>query len=214
MNRSLVAFWLGLLTFSSSAFAYFDVMDTGEIMAPGRYKLAPEIQFITDGGGANVGANFDVGLTEDMGFRAQIGAGDTDFYLGAFYKYMPFPDTDSQPAIGFNLGVVYAYDAGGADFTLRWEPLISKKFSFNWGGLTPYGSIPLGINYRGSSRYAHDHNNLTVQAAIGTQVDLKTMPDVGLLAEVGFDLNKANNYITFGAAWSFGSESTQGSSHD
>lgn len=209
MKRALIAL-LGLMTFCSPAFAYFDVMDTGEIMASGRYKLTPEIQFITDGGGANIGTNFDLGLSEDMGLRFQAGAGDTDFSLGAFFKYMPFPDTDSQPAIGFNLGVVYAHDAGDADYTLRWEPIVSKKFGFDWGGLTPYGSIPLGINHRGSSRYNHDHNNFTVQAAVGTQVDLKTLPDVGLMAEVGFDLNKANSYVTFGAAWSFGAEGSHG----
>jgi len=211
MKRALVAIF-GLMTLSSPAFAYFDVMDTGEVMASGRYKLTPEVQFITDGGGANIGTNFDLGLSEDMGLRFQIGAGDTNFSLAGFFKYMPFPDTDSQPAIGFNLGVVYAHDAGDADFTVRWEPLVSKKFGFDWGGLTPYASIPLGINHRGSSRYNHDHNNLTVQAAVGSQVDLKTLPDVGLMAEVGFDLNKANSYVTFGAAWSFGAENSKG--HD
>lgn len=194
------------LTMGSSAFAYYSVMDTGEVMAPGRYKLTPELQFITQNGGANVGTNFDMGVSEDAGVRAQVGAGDTDFYLGGFFKYMPFPDIDNQPAIGFNAGVVYASDSGAADYTIRFEPLISKRFNVDFGAIIPYASLPLGIQHRSADKYTNDHNNFLVQAAVGTQVDLKTLRNIGLLAEVGIGLNKAANYVSFGAAWSFGAE--------
>lgn len=202
----LTVMTLGLLTLASPAHAYYSVMDTGEIMAPGRYKLTPEIQFITQGGGANIGTNFDVGLNDESGLRAQVGAGETDFYLGGFFKYMPIPDIDNQPAIGFNAGLVYARDAGDADFTIRIEPLVSKRFKTEFGAINPYASVPLGIQHRSADKYVNDHNNLTVQLAVGTQVDLKTLPNIGLMAEIGIDLNKADNYVSFGAAWSFGAE--------
>jgi hypothetical protein len=196
-----------VLLFSTiSAQAYYSVMDTGEVMAPSRYKLTPELQFLTEEGGANVGTNLDVGLTEDTAIRGQLGFGTTDFYLGAFFKYMPYPDTDNQPAIGFNVGAIYASDAGDTDFTLRIEPLISKKFVTNFGAITPYGSLPLGIQHRSAQKYYHDHNNIAAQISVGTQVDLKSIPDIGLMAEIGIDLNKAYSYVSFGAAWSFGFE--------
>jgi len=200
---------LGLLAISAPAHAYYSVMDTGEVMSSGRYKLTPEIQFITQGGGANVGTNFDYGWNDDVGLRAQIGAGDTDFYLGGFLKYMPFPDIDNQPAIGFNAGLVYARDAGDNDYTVRVEPIVSKKFDVQFGAINPYASLPLGIQHRGADKYVNDHNNLTVQLAVGTQVDLKTLPNVGLMAEIGIDLNKTSNYVSFGGAWSFGAEDSK-----
>lgn len=201
---------LGLMMLSSPAFAYYSVMDTGEVMSSGRYKLTPEIQFITQGGGANVGTNFDIGINEEIGLRAQVGAGDTDFYFGGFFKFMPFPDTDSQPAIGFNAGLVYARDEGSNNFTIRFEPLISKRWGTEFGAIVPYASVPLGIQHRSADKYANDHNNLTAQIAVGTQVDLKTLPDVGLMAEVGFDLNHTASYVSFGGAWSFGAEKSSG----
>lgn len=200
---------IAALFFGGTANAYYSVMDTGEIMAPGRYKLTPELQFITDYGNANAGANFDIGLNDESGLRAQVGAGDTDFYLGGFYKYMPYPDVDNQPAIGFNAGVVYARDEDASDFTVRFEPIVSKKFEGDWGSVTPYGSIPIGFQHRSAAQYVDDHNNITIQVAAGAQVDVKQIPDWGFLAEVGIDLNKTFNYLSFGAAWYFGNEAAK-----
>lgn len=191
--------------FGLPAHAYYSVMDTGQIMDPGQFKLTPELQFVTQDGGANVGADFDAGLTDSSGLRAQIGGGDTDFYLGGFYKYMPYPDIDNQPAIGFNTGLVFAHDAGASDMTVRFEPLISKKFFGDFGAITPYGSIPLGWQHRSAEIYVNDHDNFTIQVAGGAQLDLKTIPNVGLMMEVGINVQKAFNYVSFGAAWTFGS---------
>lgn len=205
MIRFILCFiTLGL--FSFSAHAYYSVMDTGEIMDPGRYKVTPEIQFLTEGGGANLGANFDMGLNDETGLRGQVGFGDTQFFAAGFFKYMPFPDVDKQPAIGFNAGLVYARDAGDADYTLRVEPLVSKKFTPDFGAITPYASIPFGWQHRSADKYAGDKDNLTLQIAIGTQVDLKTLPNWGLMAELGFDINKTFGYVSFGAAYYFGAE--------
>jgi hypothetical protein len=207
MFRSLMIVSLTFLSLQANA--YYSVMDTGEIMESGRYKVTPELQFLTSDGGANVGADIDMGLNEDTGLRGQVGFGTTDFYLGAFFKYMPFPDVDNQPAIGFNLGGVYARDAGDADFTVRFEPLISKKFGADFGAITPYASLPLAVQHRSAEKYAHDHNNFLMQLAFGTQVDLKSLDNIGLLAEVGIDLNKAFSYISFGAAWYFGEQTSK-----
>lgn len=199
---SLAAFAL----FSFSAHGYYSVMDTGEILDRGRYKLTPELQFITDDGGANVGTHFDLGIAEDMGLRGDIGFGDTSFYAGAALKYMPFPDTEDQPAIGFNAGFVYARDAGDADFSVRVEPLVSKKFRPDFGAITPYAAVPIGWQHRSADKYAGDKDNLTLQIALGTQLDLKALPNWGLLMELGFDINKTFGYISFGGAWYFGNE--------
>lgn len=208
MKRSVLS-TLALLFTCSSAHAYYSVMDTGEVMPSGRFKLTPELQFVTSHGSgtnANLGADFDVGLNDESGLRAQIGGGDTDFYLGGFFKYMPYPDIDNQPALGFNVGVIYARDAGDADFTVRGEPLISKKLAGDWGSIAPYGSLPIGFQHRSAAKYVDDHNNVVIQLAVGAQVNVKDIPDWGFLAEIGVDLNKAFGYVSFGGAWYFGNE--------
>lgn len=202
--RSLLAFPLLLL--SLSAHGYYSVLDTGEIMPAGRYKLTPELQFLSAPGGANVGAHFDYGLSEDTALRAEFGFGTIDFYGAGYFKYMPYPDIDNQPAIGFNAGLTYASDTGYSELTVRLEPLVSKKFNVDFGAITPYASLPIGIQRRAGSKYASDRNNLAMQLAFGTQVDLKTVENVGLMVEVGIDLNKAHSYVSFGGAWYFGNE--------
>ena len=123
MAKMLLVGCVGLL--GSQAFAYYDVLDNGEVLPQGHYKLTGDAQLLTDTGGLNVGAIFDAGFQDEYGIRALAGTGRTDYFMGALFKCMPIPDTENQPAVGFNAGLLYAKWEDSRDLTFRFEPLVS-----------------------------------------------------------------------------------------
>ena len=191
------------LMFSLPSYGYYSVLTTGEILPQDQYTMTPEVQFMNDPDGVNVGAHFETGLTEGSGLRGEIGVGKVDVYLGGFYKFIPYPDIEGQPAVGFNTGVVYASDAGYSEFTLRFEPLVSKKFETNFGFLTPYGSVPVGFQHRTSGR---DKNDVALQIVGGVEIGINQWNGLRLMPEFGIDLDNAPNYISLAAVLDFDAE--------
>src|SRR3954464_13635757 len=98
-----------LLLVSQPASAFFTTLDTGDVVQPDHYRamIAPQIIF-NKFDGTNFLASFDTGIAEDQQVRAQIGFGEVDFQLGGRYKWVPFPDVEGQPAIGFIGGFTWA----------------------------------------------------------------------------------------------------------
>ncbi len=196
---------LALLGFLSSyAHAYYSVMSTGEILPENQYTLMGVSQFVTsDPTGINVSGRFEMGINEDSGFRGQFGVGTTDIFLSGLYKYVPYPDVEGQPAVGMNAGIVYASDAGINEFTIRFEPLVSKKFNMNFGYLIPYASLPIGIQHRTKGR---DKNDVAIQIAGGVEIAFENLKGVRFMPELGVDIDNAPNYFSIGAIFDFDEE--------
>lgn len=203
LNRMLL---VTALLFSGPAFAYYSVMDNGEILSPGRYKLTGEAQFVTSDSGINIPLRFDAGLNDEMGIRALIGFGETDFFVGGLFKWMPVPDLDKQPAIGANMGILYGRDNGSGELTFRFEPLLSKRFEVNFGHLTPYASIPLSIRTRNGDQYEDDPTDFVAQFAVGTQLEIPDWKNLQFMTELGFDLENAYSYLSFAGVIYFDEE--------
>lgn len=189
--------------FSSPAFAYYSVLSTGEILPENQYTLTGETQFLTDPSGLNVGARFESGINESSGFRGEFGVGKTDLYLGALYKFVPYPDIEGQPAVGFNTGVIYATDAGINEFTLRFEPLVSKKFEMRFGHLIPYGSLPIGLKHQTKG---DDRNDVALQVVGGVEIAMNNWKGLRLMPELGINLDNAPSYVSIGAVFDFDEE--------
>src|SRR5688572_1337170 len=82
-----------LIIFPEQSAAYFSTMDTGDIIAAGRYRITAEPQIILNKyDGFNLTGRFSTGLTPDAAVEALVGGGEIDFQLGGFYKWVPFPD--------------------------------------------------------------------------------------------------------------------------
>lgn len=202
MKKSLLVFIA--LAFSSPSFAYYSVMSTGEILPEGKYTLTGEAQFLTDDpSGVNAGARFETGIDEGSGFRGEVGVGTTDLFLGALYKFIPYPDIEGQPAVGLNTGILYANDAGYGEFTLRFEPLVSKKFEMTFGHLIPYGSVPIGIQHRTKGS---DRNDVAIQIVGGVEMAFNELKGLRFMPEVGIDIDNAPTYISIGAIFDFDEE--------
>lgn len=190
---------LATLLLSTQAHAYFSVIQTGDVIEEGRYQVVVEPQVITtryDGLGIN--AKLDVGVDNASSIRGLVGFGDKmEFELGAMYKYIPFPDTPNQPAIGFEVGGLYASTKDEGEVSARFNPLISKKFEAEIGDLTPYASLPLGLTFR-------DGDTLVpVQLAIGTEFRMINIPELSFFGEAGMNVHEAFGYVSFAGAWRF-----------
>jgi len=191
------------LFLSSAAWAYYDVMDTGEVLGDGRYKVTAVSELLTSRGGLNAGGIFDMGFQEQYGLRALVGVGTTDYNFGALFKWMPVPDTDSQPAVGFNVGLLYAKIDNDNDLTLRFEPLVSKKFNLEHLVLTPYASLPISMRNR-TSTTEDSSSAMGWQAVVGSQLKIEQWQNIQFMAEAGVDLgSNAYSHVSLGAMWYF-----------
>jgi hypothetical protein len=187
--------------------AYYGVLDNGEILESGKYKLTSDVQALTKNGGLNLGAMFDMGFQEDFGIRALVGFGKTDFYGGAMLKWMPIPDLDDQPAIGVNVGVIYAKDEDLKDLSFRAEPMISKRLKVDDTVFTPYAALPVSIRVRDSNDpLIKESTRATFQLVLGTQLQLATYKNLQFIGEIGLDLDQAPGYVSVGAVWYFDRE--------
>ncbi|MCB0391853.1 MAG: hypothetical protein KDD58_11210 [Bdellovibrionales bacterium] len=194
--RLLLILTFGLFCFNSS-WAYYSLMDTAELVDEGKYNANVETQFITDGeDGLNLLGRFDSRLSDETSYRIEAGFGVVDFNIAAFYKWAPIPDTDKQPAISVAGGISIArYEFGkesANDLSLRVHPIISKKFKNDFGIITPYGGIPLGL------RSVDGDTDLVAHLTFGSSVKPSRFDNISFMAELGFDLAEAFTYLSLG----------------
>ena len=83
---------LALALWSLPSLAFLTVQESNEVTPAGKYKLGVEPQFRTsNGNGFNFGGFFDIPINEEASFRANAGTGETDFFAGTSFKWVPIP---------------------------------------------------------------------------------------------------------------------------
>ena len=188
-----------LFSLASSASAFVGVLESGELVQPGQNSigLAPII-LTSDGGGTTINTFFDTGINDSTSARLLLGVGAIDFNLFASAKYIPFPDVDDQPAIGFKAGVGVARDAGINLLNFQFAPLVSKKVEIeDFGYITPYVSIPLTYTI------AKDENFFASNFTIGTEARSSERPELNFGGELSFDMNKSYSTISVFVSYPF-----------
>ncbi len=201
ISRALV---LTLLMAAVPASAYYSVLDTGEILPSGLYKLTGNMQVLTENSKLNLGVRGDMGISDEFGLRVIGGFGEMDTFLGAMFKWMPIPDVDKQPAMGFGIGLIYGNDDDMTDVTIRFEPLISKTFEYQGTVFTPYGAVPLGLRMRDHDNDSLDSDKATLQMVGGVQVQVEKWKSLQFIGEIGVDLTEAPGFLNFGVVYYFG----------
>lgn len=196
---------LALLFSVSTANAYYAIMDTGKIVPTGKYRVIAGPQFITTGenDGMNVSGRFDAGIGESTTLRALLGGGNGGdlFFTGLFAKYVPYPDFENQPALGFIGGFTYGRETYSREtedvLSVKFAPLASKDFETNIGLLTPYVSLPISVAFvDGSTIYP-------VQLVGGSEFKPYSWENVSFMGELGVKLNKAFTYVAFSVVFEF-----------
>ncbi|WP_413287784.1 hypothetical protein [Bdellovibrio sp. HCB337] len=187
----LLAFLLGTLLVSSSAMAYLTISESAEIPAATNYQLGFEPQFLTnEGGGANATVFFDAPMSDSTSTRLWLGAGVIDFNVGATFKYVPFPDVDNQPGIGFRGGAFYARNSSENVLTLQVAPIFSKKVDTENGLFIPYAAVALDFTS------TKEKNFTGSQIMFGTEYKTPEIPKMFFGLEAGFELNDSYSYIS------------------
>lgn len=202
-NRSY--FWkLSFITLFFSfnpAHAFNSIINSGNLTEQGTYKLGSELQFITDKpfDGANILFYIDLPTkSPSLDYRFKFGTGETEINLGVAAKWVPVPDLQNQPALGFIFDVDWVSNDPVDFATVRAAPLISKNLKWEYGAMTPYAALPVGIRFDDS---AQDDLEFFVQLTFGVELDFEAYQNLTFFGEAGFDIDKAFNYFSFSARY-------------
>lgn len=186
---------LTVICFSFSSHAFYTVHESGDLLKPDQMQASGELQLITNhDDGVDIVGRFDKGLDDEKNLRFEAGTGTTDFFFGGYLKWVPYPDFEKQPAIGFDFGAHYAHYEKNNELSLRVIPFISKRFESSLqGDFTPYASLPLGLG-------TYDDKSITaVQIVIGTRYHHPDFVHCDFSAELGIKLNDAPTYFSISA---------------
>lgn len=175
----------------SSAWAYFETGESGEIQKVGTYRagVMPQLR-LSDGSGMNFTGFFDAAINDESSLRVLLGGGETDFYTGGSYKWIPIPDYDKQPAIGLKAEGLYARKGADGAVSLRVHPLVSKKFETDQGLVIPYISIPVGTTTYQST------TTTPLNIVTGFEFITPQVENTLFGMELGLNANKSFSYLS------------------
>lgn len=187
MNLKLIVLiYLVVIVVPTTTWGYFTNADSGELVPVDQYRLLIEPQV----GHFNLSAHFDTGVTDSSQVRVSLGAGEDGSHFDFFYKNIPFPDYENQPAMGYKVGAVFASEKGDSLISLRLMPLISKIYEIGDNRLIPYASLPLTVSIHKSS------STTPIHAVIGTELSFDSVPDMQLGCEIGSSLKDSFSYAS------------------
>lgn len=191
MNQNILALRNGIiasiLLSPLTAFSFLSTIDSGELVPINQYRLILESQLSP----YNLSAHFDAGISDSSQLRVSLGSGETATHFDFSVKYIPIPDVDDQPAIGYKVGALFATEKENASsLALRFTPLVSKTYEINKNHWTPYIALPLGVSIQ------KDTSKVPMHFAIGTELTLHTLPDMQVGAELGANLRDSFSYVS------------------
>lgn len=187
---------LSTLTITSTAAAYLTLGESGDLTPDGILKLGFEPQLrISEGGAANFSVFLDKAFKEDMTWRASLGTGETDLFLGAGLKWIPIPDFEKQPALGVRTDFYFGREQRETFWTLRVAPLISKRVDSDYILFSPYLSPTLGIT--GIAGRSETFSQLI----LGTEIRPHDMEQIVFDVELGSNLSKSFSYLSFNVVY-------------
>ncbi len=186
----IIVLFVSAFLLAQTSFAYLSINETAELIKENDYRVGviPQV-YLTHGGGANMGAFFDMYVDRDINSRFIIGGGNTDFWTTASVKWVPYPDYEKQPAIGFRGAVTYARDNNFDFYNFQVTPIISKIVDTDYGKMNPYIGVPLTVIYSNSSSIT------STQFVFGTEWIERADFQVG--GELDLNLSNSNSALSF-----------------
>lgn len=170
-----------------SAFSFLSTIDSGELVPVNQYRLILEPQLSP----YNLSAHFDAGISDASQLRVSMGSGETATHFDFSVKYIPIPDIDDQPAIGYKVGALFATEKGDtSSLALRFTPLVSKTYEIDRNHWTPYIALPLGVSIQKNTSKVPTH------FVVGTELTLHSASDMQVGAELGASLRDSFSYVS------------------
>lgn len=195
ISKLILLFALSILI-SPSAGAFLSIGESADVTPEGTLKLGLEPQIrLSEGSGANMSVFIDGGIREDMSYRALLGAGETDLTLAGSFKWVPYPDFERQPAIGFRGDINVGREAEETFTVVRVAPIISKQMQTDFVLFTPYAALPVGM------QGVKGKTDTIAQLAIGSDIRVDDTPNFLFNAELGTNINRAFSYLSFNVTY-------------
>ncbi len=178
--------------------AYLSLLTDGDILSSDRLRGGVELQgVLNENDGINLAGHFDMGLNDSTEVMLEAGTGAQDFFGSIQFKYVPFPDFENQPAIGFVFGATMASESGDSDTLLNIKTFISKKFETDMGLVSPYTALAVNL------ALTDNNDNDPLQLILGSKYKHPDWTNVHLFAELGIDVSDAFNYIAVYLTYEF-----------
>lgn len=189
----LVTFILATLSLCTPGWSYLTIQESGEPVPQNQLHLGFSPQFLlARESGSNGMLTLRTGLDEGRDFSFQLGGGYNNFWSTLSTRWIPIPDYNDQPAIGFRFDVTLAHLNGVSNGSFRLAPFVSKRLRTDVGHLEPYLYLPIGLNVQ-QGRY----DNLS-SFVLGSQVQIEDLRPIYLYGEAGFNLKNSVSYFTIG----------------
>lgn len=183
---------IGCILSSINSWAYYALHDSGEIQPEGKYNSLINSQFVTTGSvRVNLTGQFDIPLNSESQARLFVGTGDSRFHIGGGYKWIPIPDYENQPALGLSAKAMFAQPTSSSEIVIIVSPIISKNFETPIGINNFYASLPVSI------RFHEGNTDYPIQLVGGTFWQPTQYENVKFGMEIGFELDKSFNYLSF-----------------
>jgi hypothetical protein len=190
----VIRIFLASLLFSTPAWSYLSFGGGADI--PKGTLGGLEIQMLTDeGGGTLFNGFYEMPHGDEFSSRYSIGFGTIDYNLGASLKWTPFPDTKTQPAVGFRGSFWYAKYKEANITTIQVASIVSRKFSHDFGALVPFAALALNFN-----NVSGGGSNITgTQLSVGTELYHKDVSNMYFSAELGTSIKDASSFVGLSA---------------
>lgn len=179
------------LSLSTNALAYYSLMDTADILGPREYTITGEGQWVTSGErGLNVRTHFDQAINDSSQLRYTLGSGVNALQAGFHYKWVPIPDYDEQPGVGFIFGTSYAKIPGDSVLAFTAKVVASKNYFLEAGVITPYGGLSTSLGVRSDDTVSPS------QLTVGSRWKPESWNHSFIMGEISWDITDAFTYIS------------------
>lgn len=203
MRFILVTVWI--LCAPLMAQGYQSFLSTGEILQKEDFQLLGYIESVFDEfDGINANLRFAKAFDEEFQGELEVGMGEFDVYLGAFVKWVPIPDYESQPAIGVRAGLSYIKVDDFNETNISLAPFVSKAFETQVGKVVPFAALPFGIGNNSGIPNQDDDTFFMSKLSLGAEWSSKEWEkDIRIIGELGVELSDSFNSFNIGANYTF-----------
>ena len=195
MNTLLEAIKMRLLFLLLLLPIYVDasttVLESGNVVSKGEYKTVVSGQYMNgnNSSGAHIIGQVETGISDSESIKVTLGTG-LDHTLGGSYKWVPFPDTNSQPALGGVATIRYSVKKEDPNaLGIHLGPIVSKYIQFANSAFDIYSSMLVG------PEVTTGDINLPVSFNLGAEIEHVQIPDFKLYTELAIGLTKSSYNI-------------------
>ncbi len=209
MRSFIISLILLILWIPQLSHSYWIHGVTGDLLPYGQIKVLPAFQLIRSPVTTiGVFTSIEKRIHDSAQLVGSLSLGG-NLEGGVFYKWVPIPDYQKQPAMGVLAGISYGRikkeDSKNSSldekqieslFTIKGQPFLSKYFQSAYGTFNAYVAIPVGIEFGG------DDTEIPIKIAVGSEMTFPDQSKVFLL-EIGVNLIDSSTSVLFGLNFNF-----------